>query len=118
MEPGPGWRDGTLGAPSMVALDLLVDTSAASVSVIQNEKEKVTVANPIETQLVMWFTNDLIGKTISINCTDVLGRSQMKNSFVAQGQMIQRPFTLLPGIYYINVTANEIRLANIVVIKK
>ncbi len=101
-----------------VALDLLVDTSATSISVIKNEKEKVTVANPIETQLVMWFTKDLIGKTIDINCIDVLGRSQMKNSFVANNDMMLLPCTLLPGIYYINVSTNNIRLADIVVTKK
>ena len=101
-----------------VALDLLVDTSATSVSIIQNEKEKVRVANPVGTEIMMWFTNDLIGKTININCIDVLGRSQMKNSFVVNNDMMQLPCTLLPGVYYMKIYSNNVLLTNTVITKK
>jgi hypothetical protein len=88
-----------------ITLSLLVDTSAAaSVTAILPQQEKVTVVNPVDGQLVMYFTKGLAGKTINITCIDELGRLQMKTSIASAGETAQIPCTLSPGFYFLRFT--------------
>ena len=101
-----------------ITLSLLVNPSASSIANVQSTNEKVTVVNPVDAQLMMQFTNDLVGKTINIVCVDVLGRRVMNNSFIATSGMMQFPCALIPGIYYLQVSADGNLIANKIVSKK
>ena len=95
-----------------LALDLLVNTSHAGIANIQNPGEKISVVNPVAAQLTLQFKKDLAGRTINMNCIDVLGRVVLKNSFVASDELIQLPCLLAPGIYNLQFSENGIVIAN------
>ena len=99
-------------------LNLLVDLSSTTKAVMQNEREKVLVINPVGDQLVMHFSKDLAGKTVSIECVDVLGRVVMQNTFIATNEIMQLPCTLIPGEYYLIVSADNKVIADVELVKQ
>ena len=100
------------------ALNLLVDLSTTSAVAMQNEQERFTVVNPVGDQLIMHFSKDLTGKTISIDCVDVLGRVVLQNTFVATSEIAHLPCALIPGVYYLNVSADNNVVANVKLVKQ
>jgi len=102
-----------------ITLNLLVNPSAtSSIANVQSVGENVTVVNPVNTQLMMQFTNDLAGKTINMACMDILGRIVINNSFIATGGMMELPCTLIPGIYYLQFSVNGNVIANKMISRK
>jgi len=95
-----------------LTLNLLVNTSTVASANVFNTGKKVTVVNPVAAQLMLQFTKDLAGRTITMTCTDVLGRVVLKNTLVASDEMIQLPCMLFPGIYNLQFSENGIVFAN------
>ncbi len=101
-----------------VVLDLLVDTSGVAAASIVNKSEKVVVVNPVGKQLEVMFGSDLIGKTVTMRCYDMLGRLQMNSSFVVTNEKMQIPCSLLPGTYGLAISANGQRVTNTIIAKE
>ncbi len=101
-----------------VTLDLLVDTSAVTSANMVSKEEKVTVTNPVEKELTMRFPTSLVGKTITVQCMDMLGRMQMKSTFVLTGELERIPCTLMPGIYYLAISADGEQVSKRIVTKE
>ena len=101
-----------------VMLDLVVDTSGVAATGIVNKNEKAVVVNPVGKQLEVIFGSDMIGKTVRMQCHDMLGRLQMERTFVVINGMMQLPCTLQPGTYALTITANGQPMINTIIAKQ
>jgi len=102
-----------------VLVDLLVtpNTTGTSLpnpeiepSVVANyqlNSDKVNVANPVGAQLMFNFSGSLVGESVSITCTDMLGQVRMNQTFIVGQQVQQISCDLTPGAYIVRVVANN-----------
>ncbi len=102
-----------------VMADLAVTSAHATsrTSVQEPEERKITVANPVGNILAMNFSNDLIGKTVDVECVDMLGRLQVHTTIFIAGPAVQIPCTLSQGIYLLRITASNMPVAQMLFTK-
>ncbi len=101
-----------------VALDLLVDTSAASAANMVNMQEEISVTNPVGKNITMRLPKGLQGKRISIQCLDMLGRVQLKDDLTATSELGQLPCSLLPGVYCLSLSSDGAVMVNMIIVKE
>ncbi len=70
-------------------------------------KEKVTISNPINDQIILHFTPNMIGKEILLDCIDMLGRTQIHEAIIVHNILMQIPSNVKAGIYCVRVTMND-----------
>jgi hypothetical protein len=102
-----------------VMLDLLVtpnttgvslvdpEVTPSSVTAVEQGEERVTIVDPVGTAIILHISDDLIGKKISIDCTDMLGRSHIHELIVAGNGTLQVPCSLAPGIYAVKIASDN-----------
>jgi hypothetical protein len=91
-----------------VTLELLVDTSAALATSLVSREDAIVINNPVGKQLTIRFPGEMVGKTVSLQCMDMLGRLQMNNTFVLTGETVQIPCVLQSGTYYLSLSAGNV----------
>ena len=90
-----------------VMLDLEVNGIVSAVPEIPAAAEKVKITNPTGAKLQMHFDAELMGKTISLECTDALGRLVNSETFTAEKVTEELDFTVNAGIYFIKLTSDN-----------
>jgi hypothetical protein len=66
--------------------------------------DQVTIANPAYGPIAMYFSNSVVGQTVSFECVDMLGRLQMHQTITVDNETMHLQCNLTPGIYYVRIT--------------
>jgi hypothetical protein len=99
-----------------VMVDLLVTPNTTGTSLPDPEmvpssvvnlsltNDQVTIANPAYGPIAMYFSNSVVGQTVSFECVDMLGRLQMHQTITVDNETMHLQCNLTPGIYYVRIT--------------
>ena len=66
-------------------------------------KEQATIVNPVGSAIILNLSNNLVNHLISIDCIDMMGRSQIHQTILVHSEMEEIPCNLQPGIYCIKI---------------
>ena len=85
--------------------------------VLFNSQNKISVVNPFHEQISLHTSDDLTGKTLTVQLVDVLGRMQMNIAVPVRTSVTQIPSTLSSGVYYMRIVCDELVLFQAAVYK-
>ncbi len=106
-----------------VMVDLLVSRNTTGTSLPDPEghteyaanqimqAEQLFILNPVNDQLTVQLSEALYGKTILIDCVDMVGRSRMHQSCFVNAGCIQLPNQLETGVYSLRISCDGVELA-------
>ncbi len=100
-----------------VMVDLEINAQTAGVSKDLDQKEKVNVVNPVRELLVLNFSSELLGKDVTIQCTNMLGQIILHASFHITKEELEIPSVLAPGLYSLSISAGQY-ICNKMVVKE
>jgi len=86
-----------------ITADLLVHATPAATNTIYKPTQKITVVNPVQSQITIHLPIGLSEKSTNVTCTDMLGRVVMQSTVAAVQNVIELPCDLLPGIYCLRI---------------
>ncbi len=113
-----------------VMVDLLVTPNTTGISPVDPEilnvsvanttlnSNHATVVNPVSSQMTIVFTEGLIGETVSLECTDIVGRVKFRKTIKVTNTTEQLATNLTPGIYYIMIADDKGIVARTVITKQ
>ncbi len=89
----------------------------ASINIIKSEeKEMMTVNNPVQKDVVIHFSDASLGEKCVMNCFDIYGRNLFSEEFDVSSTSMNIPINLIPGIYILRLqTEHSINVFHIVV---
>ncbi len=67
-------------------------------------EEHIVVVNPVGSELIINCSSGLNSKTLSLICTDMLGRLMIREQVQPDNGLIHIPCKLVQGIYFLNVS--------------
>jgi hypothetical protein len=89
---------------------------AASVGHTTAPGKHVSIVNPVSSAVKIFFSEGLIGETVTIDCMDITGRSKWHQEVTVNNAVMQFPVNLTPGTYYIAIAeSGHIISRNIIV---
>jgi hypothetical protein len=103
-----------------VMVDLLVTQNTTGTSLPDPEilpssvtnqtliNEHITIVNPVSDEIILNFSNGLVGQSLSFECVDIIGRSQINKVMEVDNVTMKIPCHLRPGIYYVRIAGNGI----------
>jgi len=113
-----------------IMLDLLVTPNTTGISPVDPEitpagvattilpDDHANIINPVDESLKIYFSNGLLGKTVMVSCTDMIGRTRMMQTIVVNNAMIELPFNCEAGIYYLRIVNNGNIVCQTMITKK
>ena len=114
--------------PVMVDLLLTPNTTGSSPSdpeLVQTaitdqhlENGRVTLVNPVGSEIVLDCSTSLIGRKILLECVDMLGRALISRRVLVENETVSIPCSFSPGAYYVRVTDNGYVLCKTILLKK
>jgi len=67
--------------------------------------QKATITNPAIDNIIMHFSTGLVGQSVSVECTDMLGRTLIERTMIVDNTTMQIPCNNLnPGVYFVSIT--------------
>jgi len=110
-----------------VMVDLAVTSNTTGISPIDPEitpsgisqillKEQVIINNPVSDQIILHFTQSMMGKEVVVDCIDMLGRTQIHETINVRNELMQIPCNVKAGIYCVRVMMNG-NISQTVVVK-
>ncbi len=81
----------------------IIPSSVADQTLIN---EYITIVNPLNNEIIMNFSNNLLGHSLSFELVDILGRSQIKRVMEVNNITMKIPCQLKPGIYYVRIAGS------------
>jgi hypothetical protein len=113
-----------------VMVDLLVTSNTTGTSLPDPERapsavadqtlagQHVTMVNPVDNNIVIFFSNGLVGQSVSFECVDMLGRILIREQINVDHEMIQIPCSLKHGIYYVRIAGSNNVICKTILTKK
>ena len=80
--------------------------------------DHVTVVNPVGADMTLYFSSSMINKIVSIECIDMLGRTEIHETRTVDNGSMQIPCNLKPGIYCLKVTTDHYIVSQTMITKE